>query len=66
MLCMGDDSFKLIFGVSVVCLEFTSGKIVKLFDVLFVLKIQKNIVSGSCLNYDDFRQVYESNRYILS
>ena len=49
VLKMGDDSFIPICGLGVVCLEFTSGKTIRLFDVLSVPKIRKNLVSSSCL-----------------
>ena len=34
--------------------------------MFFVPKIGKNIVSGVCLNCEGFKQVHESDRYILS
>ena len=52
--------------VGVVNLLFTSEKFLKLKDVLFVPKIGNNLVSGTCLNCEGYKQVYESDRYILS
>ena len=63
---MGDDSSQQICGYGIVNLQFTSGKTIKLCDVLFVPKLRKNLVSGGCLNSDGFKQVYESDKYILS
>ena len=53
-------------GVGAVNLLFTLGKSLKLKDVLFVPKIEKNLVSGACLNCEGYKQVIESDRYILS
>ncbi|KAL4561507.1 hypothetical protein LXL04_033674 [Taraxacum kok-saghyz] len=54
---MGDDSSQQICGYGIVNLQFTSGKTIKLCDVLFVPKLRKNLVSGGCLNSDGFKQV---------
>ncbi|KAL4563966.1 hypothetical protein LXL04_028015 [Taraxacum kok-saghyz] len=60
---------RIFYGLimsGVVYLEFTSEKFVKLFDVLFVPKIRKNLVDSSCLISDGYKQVIKSDRYILS
>lgn len=44
----------------------TSGKFVKLYDVILVPDMRKNLVSGTFLNCVGYKQVYESGRYILS
>nr|GEZ57131.1 zinc finger, CCHC-type [Tanacetum cinerariifolium] len=48
-----------------VALEFSYGKIVTLFNVLYVPKLRKNLVSGPVLNKCGYKQVYESDKYIL-
>ncbi|GJX34128.1 zinc finger, CCHC-type containing protein [Tanacetum coccineum] len=47
-------------------LKFSSGKIVSLFNVLHVLTIRKNLVSSSVLNNCGYKQVIESNKFVLS
>ncbi|GJS45047.1 zinc finger, CCHC-type containing protein [Tanacetum coccineum] len=46
VLYMGDEHFAPIHGKGSVALEFSSGKIVTLFNVLYVPKLRKNLVSG--------------------
>ncbi|GJT77290.1 zinc finger, CCHC-type containing protein [Tanacetum coccineum] len=46
VLYMGDDHFALIHGKGSVALEFSSGKTITLFNVLYVPKLRKNLVSG--------------------
>ncbi|GJZ26269.1 zinc finger, CCHC-type containing protein [Tanacetum coccineum] len=45
---------------------FSSGKIVLLFNVLHVPNIRKNLVSNSVLNNCGYKQVIESNKFVLS
>ncbi|GJY63680.1 zinc finger, CCHC-type containing protein [Tanacetum coccineum] len=49
-----------------VALKFSSGKTITLFNVLYVPKLRKNLVSGPLLNKCGYKQVYESDKYILS
>ena len=37
-----------------------------LTNVLYVLEIQKNLVSSSLLNNHGFKLVFESNKFVLS
>ncbi|GJZ55961.1 hypothetical protein Tco_0611154 [Tanacetum coccineum] len=60
VLYMGDEHFAPIHGKGSVALEFSSGKIVTLFNVLYVPKLRKNLVSGPVLNKCGYKQVYES------
>ncbi|GJU38243.1 zinc finger, CCHC-type containing protein [Tanacetum coccineum] len=66
VLYMGDEHFAPIHGKGSVALEFSSGKIITLFNVLYVPKLRKNLVSGPVLNKCGYKQVYESDKYILS
>nr|GEW91112.1 hypothetical protein [Tanacetum cinerariifolium] len=66
VLYMGDEHFAPVHGKGSVALEFSSGKAVTLFNVLYVPKLRKNLVSGPVLNKCGYKQVYESNKYILS
>nr|GEW84013.1 zinc finger, CCHC-type [Tanacetum cinerariifolium] len=64
VLYMGDDHFALVHGKESVVLEFSSGKSITLFNVLYVPKLRKNLIS--VLNKCGYKQVYESDKYILS
>ncbi|GJW27482.1 zinc finger, CCHC-type containing protein [Tanacetum coccineum] len=66
VLYMGDEHFAPVHGKGSVALEFSSGKTVTLFNVLYVPKLRKNLVSGPVLNKCGYKQVYESDKYILS
>ncbi|CAM8979086.1 unnamed protein product [Rhodiola kirilowii] len=66
VLYMGNESTAPIIGQGTVVLEFSSGKTLELLNVLHVSLIRKNLVSGSLLNKLDFKQVYESDKYVLS
>ncbi|GJR92959.1 zinc finger, CCHC-type containing protein [Tanacetum coccineum] len=63
---MGDKSTKPILGRGNVVIEFSSGKTITLFNVVYVPGLRKNLMSGPVLNKCGYRQVYESNKYILS
>nr|GEV18837.1 zinc finger, CCHC-type [Tanacetum cinerariifolium] len=65
VLYMGDDHFAPVHGNGSVALEFSSGKTITLFNVLYVPKLRKNLVSGPMLNKCGYKQVYESDKYIL-
>nr|GEU42296.1 zinc finger, CCHC-type [Tanacetum cinerariifolium] len=66
VLYMGDEHFAPVHGKGSVALEFSYGKTVTLFNVLYVPKLRKNLVSGPVLNNCGYKQVYESDKYILS
>ncbi|GJS58187.1 zinc finger, CCHC-type containing protein [Tanacetum coccineum] len=66
VLYMGDDHFTHVHGKGSVVLEFSSGKSITLFNVLYVPKLRKNLISGPVLNKCGYKQVYESDKYILS
>ncbi|GJT03083.1 zinc finger, CCHC-type containing protein [Tanacetum coccineum] len=66
ILHRGNESTTLVHGRGCVDLRFSSGKIVSLFNVLHVPNIRKNLVSSSILNNCGYKQVIESNKFILS
>nr|GEX46897.1 zinc finger, CCHC-type [Tanacetum cinerariifolium] len=66
ILHMGNESTSLVHGRGCVDLKFSSGKIVSLFNVLHVSNIRKNLVSSSVLNNCGYKQVIESNKFVLS
>ena len=47
-------------------LKMTYGNELTFTNVLYVLEICKNLVSGSLLNSHAFRLVFESNKFVLS
>ncbi|GJX80743.1 hypothetical protein Tco_0328892 [Tanacetum coccineum] len=66
VLYMGDEHFAPVHGKGSVALEFSYGKTITLFNVLYVPKLRKNLVSGPVLNKCGYKQVYEFDKYILS
>ncbi|GKB36617.1 hypothetical protein Tco_0881559 [Tanacetum coccineum] len=66
VIYMGDDHFALVHGKGSVVLEFSSEKSITLFNVLYVPKLCMNLISGPVLNKCGYKQVYESDKYILS
>ncbi|GKA69618.1 zinc finger, CCHC-type containing protein [Tanacetum coccineum] len=66
ILHIGNESTALVHGHGCVDLKFSSGKIVSLLNVLHVPNIRKNLVSSSVLNNCDYKQVIESNKFVLS
>nr|GEV21792.1 hypothetical protein [Tanacetum cinerariifolium] len=66
ILHMGNESTVLVHGRSCVDLRYSFGKIVSLFDVLHVFNIRKNLVSSSILNNCGYKQLMESNKFVLS
>nr|GEW58574.1 hypothetical protein [Tanacetum cinerariifolium] len=66
VLYMADDHFAHGQGKGSVVLEFSLRKSITLFNVLYVPKLRKNLISGHVLNKCGYKQVYESDKYILS
>nr|KAJ0220107.1 hypothetical protein LSAT_V11C200064520 [Lactuca sativa] len=63
---MGNVATEPIKGIGSVLLTFTSGKYLCLNNVLYVPGIRKNPVSKIVLNNCGYKQVLESDKYILS
>nr|GEU29172.1 zinc finger, CCHC-type [Tanacetum cinerariifolium] len=66
ILYMENESTALVHGRGCVDLKFSFGKIVSLFNVLHVPNIKKNLVFSSVLNNYGYKQVIESNKFLLS
>ncbi|GJY39108.1 zinc finger, CCHC-type containing protein [Tanacetum coccineum] len=66
ILHIGNESTALVHRRGCVDLRLSSGKIVSLFNVLHVPNIRKNLVSSSVLNSCGYKQVIESNKFVLS
>ncbi|GJS22450.1 zinc finger, CCHC-type containing protein [Tanacetum coccineum] len=56
LLYMGDAHFAPIHGKGSVVLEFSLGKTITLFNVLYVPKLRKNLISGPVLNKCGYKQ----------
>ena len=65
-LLMGNSSTSKVEGKGKIILNMTSRKEVTLNDVLHVLEIRKNLVSGSLLSKKGFRLVFESDKFVLT
>ncbi|KAJ0712899.1 putative RNA-directed DNA polymerase [Helianthus annuus] len=63
---MGNVATEPIKGIGTVNLVFTSGKTLLLNNVLYAPGIRKNLLSGIVLNNCGYKQVLESDKYILS
>ncbi|GJZ06533.1 zinc finger, CCHC-type containing protein [Tanacetum coccineum] len=66
ILSIVNESTTLVHGRGCVDLKFSYGKIVSLFNVLHVHNNRKNLVSSSVLNNCGYKQVIESNKFVLS
>ncbi|GJY29335.1 zinc finger, CCHC-type containing protein [Tanacetum coccineum] len=66
ILHMGNESTTLVHGRGCVDLRFSFGKVVSFLNVLHVPNIRKNLVSSSVLNNYGYKQVIESNKFVLS
>ncbi|CAL8104153.1 unnamed protein product [Prunus armeniaca] len=64
-LFMGNSSTSKIHGQWKIVLKMTSGKEVTLNNILHVPEIQKNLVSGSLLNKNGFKLVFEFDKFVL-
>ncbi|GKD70691.1 hypothetical protein Tco_1324781, partial [Tanacetum coccineum] len=62
----GNSATSEIKGEGGVVLKMTSRKELKLKNVLFVLEVRKNLVSGWLLNKFGFRLVFESDKFLLT
>ena len=65
-LFMGNSATSEIQGQGKVILMMIFGKNLTLNNVLYVLEICKNLVSGSLLNMHGFRIVFESDKVVMS
>ena len=63
---MGNSASCEVKGHGKVLLKMTSGKVLTLTNVLYVLEVRKNLVSGSLLSKNGFCIVFESDKVIMS
>ncbi|GJU53779.1 putative reverse transcriptase domain-containing protein [Tanacetum coccineum] len=64
VLYMGDH-FAPVHGKGSVVLEFSSGKSITLFNVLYVLKLCKNLISGPVLNKCGYKQERHASGHVF-
>ncbi|GKE50852.1 hypothetical protein Tco_1486008, partial [Tanacetum coccineum] len=65
VLHMADESTKPILGRGNVVIESSYGKTITLFNVVYVLGLRKNLMSGPMLNKCGYKQVYESDKFYV-
>ncbi|XP_077252436.1 uncharacterized protein LOC143891806 [Tasmannia lanceolata] len=63
---MGNSQTSKVMGKGKVLLKLTSGKILALQEVLYVLDIRRNLVSGALLNKNGLKLTFEADKAILS
>ena len=63
---MGNSSTSKVEGQGKIVLKITSGKELTLNNVLHVPDIRKNLVSRSLLSKNEFRLVFESDKFVLT
>ena len=63
---LGDARTTKVVGKGKVILKLTSGKSHAVNDVLHVLDMRRNLVSGFLLNKARLKLVFESNKLVLS
>nr|GEU54511.1 zinc finger, CCHC-type [Tanacetum cinerariifolium] len=66
ILHMRNESTTFVHRRGCVDLKFSSGKVVSLLNVLHVHNSKKNLGFGSILNNCGYKQVIESNKFVLS
>ena len=66
VVVMGNSSNARVHGVGRVNLKFTSGNSITLQDVHHVPEIRKNLISGSLLNLQGFKLMFESSKVVIS
>ncbi|KAB2625427.1 DNA polymerase zeta catalytic subunit-like [Pyrus ussuriensis x Pyrus communis] len=65
-LYMGNATASAVAGKGKVTLKLTSGKELSLTNVLHVLDIRKNLISGSLLSNKGFKIVFESDKFVIT
>ena len=62
---IGDSHTIQVLGMGDVELCFTSGRVLTLKNVLYTPSMKKNLMSSFLLNKAGFKQIIESNQYVI-